>query len=127
MPMTANPAAVLPLTLELEDSKVYTFPSCSPSSSLRFRSDPSRLCHDALSSVRCRGQGDFSFDVLFGGLVDELLPKPRREDVGRASEAAEDGDLAKLNRELLTAARKLFDDTPWPNREHETDADKVNL
>ncbi|CAL4911040.1 unnamed protein product [Urochloa decumbens] len=42
---TADPAAALPLTLDLEDFK-----------------------------------GDFSFDALFGGLVDELLPEYRGED-----------------------------------------------
>uniref|UniRef100_A0A804N456 Exocyst complex component 5 n=3 Tax=Zea mays TaxID=4577 RepID=A0A804N456_MAIZE len=45
MPTAANPAAALPLTLDLEDFK-----------------------------------GDFSFDALFGGLVDELLPEYRGED-----------------------------------------------
>lgn len=65
--------------------------------------------------------------MLFGGLVDELLPEPHGEEVGRASEAVEDGELAKLNRELLTFAGKLFDDMPRPNCEHEVDADKPNL
>ncbi|KAF8658359.1 hypothetical protein HU200_059407 [Digitaria exilis] len=45
MPTAADPAAALPLTLDLEDFK-----------------------------------GDFSFDALFGGLVDELLPEYRGED-----------------------------------------------
>ncbi|KAG2623638.1 hypothetical protein PVAP13_3KG072000 [Panicum virgatum] len=45
MPTPADPAAALPLTLDLEDFK-----------------------------------GDFSFDALFGGLVDELLPEYRGED-----------------------------------------------
>ncbi|XP_066354222.1 exocyst complex component 5 [Miscanthus floridulus] len=45
MPTSADPAAALPLTLDLEDFK-----------------------------------GDFSFDALFGGLVDELLPEYRGED-----------------------------------------------
>ncbi|CAD6270198.1 unnamed protein product [Miscanthus lutarioriparius] len=45
MPTAADPAAALPLTLDLEDFK-----------------------------------GDLSFDALFGGLVDELLPEYRGED-----------------------------------------------
>ncbi|CAD6267934.1 unnamed protein product [Miscanthus lutarioriparius] len=45
MQTAADPAAALPLTLDLEDFK-----------------------------------GDFSFDALFGGLVDELLPEYRGED-----------------------------------------------
>lgn len=72
MPTPADPAAALPLTLDLEDFKVG-FPFF-----LRFGC----LLRDAVSSSPCgtAAQGDFSFDALFGGLVDELLPEYRGED-----------------------------------------------
>ncbi|KAK3136404.1 hypothetical protein QOZ80_5BG0433590 [Eleusine coracana subsp. coracana] len=50
MPMAGDPAAALPLSLDLEDFK-----------------------------------GDFSFDALFGSLVDELLPEYRGDDDGASA------------------------------------------
>ncbi|KAF8725448.1 hypothetical protein HU200_019970 [Digitaria exilis] len=75
MPTAADPAAALPLTLDLEDFKV----SLSSLRLLPFRfwpSPPRRVLTRASRAV----QGDFSFDALFGGLVDELLPEYRGED-----------------------------------------------
>jgi len=46
MPTPADPAAALPLTLDLEDFKVGL--PLLPPSSLRFRPDPGRLRRDAL-------------------------------------------------------------------------------
>jgi exocyst complex component 5 len=70
MPSPNDPPAALPLTLDLEDFKVrplIRFVSVSPLL-------PSR-------PKRCVVlQGDFSFDALFGSLVDELLPEFHGDD-----------------------------------------------
>jgi len=55
---------------------MYT-PYCSPSSSHQFRSD---LAVSAATNSHPCYIGGFSFEVLFGDLVDDLLPEYRGED-----------------------------------------------
>lgn len=78
MPTAANPAAALPLTLDLEDFKVGFILSPIPSSLPPFLVSPPRC--GLIVACGTAAQGDFSFDALFGGLVDELLPEYRGED-----------------------------------------------
>lgn len=78
MPTAANPAAALPLTLDLEDFKVGFILSPIPSSLPPILVSPPRC--GLIVACGTAAQGDFSFDALFGGLVDELLPEYRGED-----------------------------------------------
>lgn len=73
----ASADTALPLTLELEDFKV-----CMTQSLFSFRFFFFNFAQTPTL------QGDFSFDALFGGLVDELLPDFKEEE----SDSAEGGD-----------------------------------